>query len=547
MFFSDIYLHLDGDRMASVNRVIKEKSNFNINSYRKTADEIIHKRGPVLQYEIGETIALLGTINEKWRYMEMAGNINMLGVFRRVLNTESNDNVFDVISDYVLTHSFAELVPKLQLYYGGKTFLSRFSMKINFNSQDKFESTTKDMTISASYVFEFELNGHIIKGLWAEGVDVSLEEIQSFNYVEIQLEEVTQIRELLEGGPDYERNNLPSNLRRVVLSNYPQYVCPPALRRPQSAYTWQILEFLQQLRRQYGNVSLDVTIQTQLTTSAVAVIRIVLQQELTRSLFLVNVPKDTPMYMTCRVPSQLLLISEIVPVRSGGPLSQTEVDEFESNVTPNAMIGAAVIGGGLLSGLGQGLGSWGSAKLGQETKQMEINWLRERNNQDWQQRNLMQGDMFQHQLRIQQGAFGQDREMQARMFEQQYGMQNKAFKQQIQMQQQAQAYGGSQNLLDRQHQLAMQQNQINLTRDLVQLTSDADMRRASYAQNLAGFRTGGAVANLSYAGGRGGVGHPNAPTSNYHPPRTLGTQTESPTVFMTHPTRSVEGPSSSNY
>lgn len=350
--------------------------------------------------------------------------------------------------------------------------------------------------------------------------------------------EVNQITERIttQDYLNYSRYPLPSNIRRVVLGPLPQFVAAEAFRGSQSPYSDAFLNIVQQIKNEYGDVTVDLEVVDALQATHLLTVRVMVHDILSHSLVFTVVPVGAPLYATLRIPTALVVISEVRPSTLTSAIIPAEISQFEDNVVhPNAAAAAAMIGGGLLSGVGQGLGMWAQAKTNKEMKEMDINWMREKNNQDWSQRSMLQQSMF-----------GQESAMQGRYFQQQNLMQGAQFDQQLKLQQSNQNFTSELAAQERNQQLRLQQNQQQLARELVNLTSDADMRRASYAQSLAGYRTGGAVSGLNLAG-RGGLGHPNAPAAGYQPPRTTGTQTSTPKVFSTQPTINVTGPSSSFY
>lgn len=350
--------------------------------------------------------------------------------------------------------------------------------------------------------FEMMCSNYEIKIFMAKYDHTDNQLMSKFSELYYHMPEINQIQS--SAAPKF-NFNWPNTVRTVLINNTPEYAVSYAFRGRQGIYIESIKKLVTLLATEYGtNRYVDITLVNDITAEQLMIMRIHLTNDLLSTQFIVGTIPSMPLYATLRIPCDFVSISNISVSSVNQYLPKSNLTDFESNViVPNAGLALGMIGGGALSGIGQGIGAWAQAKYGLEMKNKEIDWWREKNTQDWTQRGVLQQDMFNFNKEYQGRQFKFSTDMQANQFWQERFLQN---------------------------------TQNNLTRELVGLESDEAIRRANNAQHLAGYRTGGAVAGLSKTTSRGGLGHPDAPKGAYLMPRSRSTQTDSPNVYRTVPT-----------
>nr|UXD80101.1 hypothetical protein [Lasius neglectus picorna-like virus 5] len=317
---------------------------------------------------------------------------------------------------------------------------------------------------------------------------------------------------------------LPSKTRQIVLNCERQYNCNEVEYVRQSYHGPFMLELISGLKEEFKSGMVEITMYNNFNANYPVTIRINLANKPDQTIVYAIVQDDNiPKYGTLRYPAEMLEIVSILAVNNNMYQQPLNTTDFISNVIiANAGMAAAMIGGGLLSGIGQGLGAYGQSQMTMEMQKKQLAWLREQQGSGQEFQRGMQGSMFDFQSSQQQKLLDFQFKQQAYTYQQQQLMQAQSFRQQDKY----------------------QLNQNQFTKELVESNTDADIRRAKNAQQLAGYRTDGAVYGLAQGTGRGGLGHPDAPVGATLMPRSVSTQTNSPNVYLTKPTGNYVGPMS---
>ncbi|APG79005.1 hypothetical protein 2 [Changjiang crawfish virus 6] len=319
--------------------------------------------------------------------------------------------------------------------------------------------------------------------------------------------------------------NLPKGVRQLVISVSPQYSVVETFRGRITSNTSTVHLLIKRLRQEFGSVTVEMIISNGFNGEPVIVVRCDLTEKDEECILFVRVKDKAPLYGTLRFPVQMLQVNSLQSVYSGNEQSFTDDDEFESNViVANAGMAAAAIGGGLLSGLGQGLGQFYQTKAQMQMQEKYLSWQQLRQQYDIDNQKYLQQSMFDFKAHQQQNEFQYGQSQQQRSIDWAREQQSASFSQQ--------------NLYQR--------NQNQFTKELVEANLDSDIRRARNAQQLAGYRTDATVSGISFVSGRGGLGHPDAPQGVSLPPRSASTQTNSPKVYLTRPTGYYTGPLSND-
>lgn len=343
----------------------------------------------------------------------------------------------------------------------------------------------------------------------------------------INIPEINQI----DSYADENLTNMPAGLRAVVISDAPQYSVKPTYRGRQSYNIATVRPFLTALSEAVTENIVDVYFKTYYKPSLVIVLRIDFGDRKPDNMVMyTRGPPDAPLYATLRFKPELLVVNQVIPASRGSSDYFYQPEEFESNIIANAGMAALLLGGGMLSGIGQGIGSYAEMKYRKEMQHDYFDFSRNMQGSDHDFRRNMQTDMYNWQSYLQDKNQNFQNTMQNQRFGFESNQLDRSLSQQI-------------NLQGRlfQQQNAYQQRQNEFTRSLVETNLDSDIRRARNAQQLAGYRTDATVAGLSYGYGRGGLGHPLAPQGASLPPRSVSTQTSTPKVNITHPTGNYSG------
>nr|UHK03204.1 MAG: hypothetical protein BWR99_gp2 [Hubei picorna-like virus 56] len=317
---------------------------------------------------------------------------------------------------------------------------------------------------------------------------------------------------------------LPTLTRQIVINSVKQYAVNKTLFGRQSLHGPYVYELIAGLKREYKSGLIELKLVNTFNGNFPIILRLDISNKVEETIIYAVVLDDSvPQFGTLRYPAETLEVYSVQQVNNSLYHEPLQSSDFISNViVANAAMAAAMIGGGLLSGLGQGFGAYGQSKALMEMQQKQLAWLREQqgSSQDFQRG--FQQSMFDFQSLQQQRAQDFQFKQQSYGYQQQQLLQSQAFRQQDKY----------------------QLNQNQFTKELVESNTDADIRKARYAQQLAGYRTDGAVYGLSQGTGRGGLGHPDAPIGATLMPRSVSTQTNSPNVYLTKPTGSYVGPMS---
>nr|QPD01779.1 hypothetical protein [Aphis citricidus picorna-like virus] len=307
--------------------------------------------------------------------------------------------------------------------------------------------------------------------------------------------------------------NFPSGIRQLVFSVTSQYAVNSTFRGRQTMNTPMVQLLINRLRTEYGAKTIEVVLSSAFNAEQIIVFRVDLSSRDDGTVLYVRIDDTAPLYATLRFPVQMLVVNSLQSVYSGNVQGMTKYDDFESNViVANAAFAAATIGGGVLSGLGQGLGQYAQTKAQLQMQDKYLAWQKYKQHYDYDNQKYLQQSMFDFKAHQQQNEFEYNAGAQMRNI----------------------AWAREQ-----------QTNQNQFTKELVETNLESDIRRARNAQQLAGYRTDATVSGLNFVSGRGGLGHPDAPRGMPLPPRSVSTQTNSPKVYLTRPTGYYTGPLSS--
>lgn len=332
---------------------------------------------------------------------------------------------------------------------------------------------------------------------------------------------INQIEKALNNTPPA---NLPKGIRQVVFSSCAQLSVNEPFRGRQTPHIAPIYLFISRLKRQYGSETVEIIFNSAFNGQQVIAARIDLSTAVENTFIYIKTVDEAPLYATLRFPSAMLELLSIQTVYKGTTQPFSDTDEFDSNVIiANAGMAAAYIGGGLLSGLGQGLGAYAQGKMQMQMQDKTLSWYEKKQMHDIDNQRYLQQSMFDWKSHMQDREFDYGNEQQRRQIDWQRSSQAALFSQQ--------------NLY--------QNTQNKFTKELVETNLDSDIRRARNAQQLSGYRTDATVSGLTNSG-RGGLGHPDAPRGATLPPRSASTQTNSPKVYTTRPTGFYTGPMSSD-
>lgn len=318
--------------------------------------------------------------------------------------------------------------------------------------------------------------------------------------------------------------NLPKGIRQLVFSSYEQLSVNAPFRGRMTPHIAPVFLFISRLKQQFGNETIELIFNSAFNGQQVISARIDLSSPVTSTFIYIKTKDTAPLYSTLRFPSAMLELLSIQSVYKGTTQAFSDTDEFESNViTANAGMAAAMIGGGLLSGLGQGISGYAQGKMQMQMQDKMLSWYEKKQRYDFDNQRYLQQSMFDWKSNMQGREFNYGNEQQKRQIDWQRSNQSAAFSQQ--------------NLY--------QNTQNKFTKELVETNLESDLRRARTAQQLSGYRTDATVSGLSNSG-RGGLGHPDAPRGAMLPPRSASTQTNSPRVYTTRPTGFYTGPMSND-
>ncbi|MGO0417098.1 hypothetical protein [Escherichia coli] len=332
---------------------------------------------------------------------------------------------------------------------------------------------------------------------------------------------INQIEKALNNTPPA---NLPKGIRQVVFSSYAQLSVNSPFRGRQTPHIAPVYLFISRLKQQYGPETVEIIFNSAFNGQQVIAARIDLSTAVENTFIYIKTNDEAPLYSTLRFPSAMLELLSVQTVYKGTAQAFSDTDEFDSNViVANAGMAAAYIGGGLLSGLGQGLGAYAQGKMQMQMQDRTLSWYEKKQMHDIDNQRYLQQSMFDWKSHMQDREFDYGNEQQKRQIDWQRSSQAALFSQQ--------------NLY--------QNTQNKFTKELVEANLDSDIRRARNAQQLSGYRTDATVSGLTNSG-RGGLGHPDAPRGATLPPRSASTQTNSPKVYTTRPTGFYTGPMSSN-
>lgn len=296
--------------------------------------------------------------------------------------------------------------------------------------------------------------------------------------------------------------NLPNNYRNLVITKQLMHPVAPGYNSYSmfmNSFTLQVLRNL--LDEVEQPLTLDLVIYHSLTTQVLFTMRILRSYSEWTTNYIVNVGDSSLKYATLKSPPELMYIGDVKIVTPSQYLPVMDVSDLADNVVyPNAGMALGMIGGSAISGIGAGISGYFQYRGNKEMT--ELNWQKklELESMNWKQRQGMQNQTFDFQKSMQGNQFDFSKMMQAKQFEQQNLMQS---------------YNWDNSFL-------YQQRNQDFAREM-----------AGYNQNLAGYRTGGAVAGVN---------------TRYHPRTQSGTQTttnDSGRVISTDPSRWGQGPRSS--
>lgn len=526
------YLHLDGDNIADLQAMISVNS-VNLKTQYKYYGSDLCKANPddhfnytsdhnILCYYPDKSLLIFyQTCDKLFDALADRAFTNVGEKFRNIPQAIFNNATFDSDTDYIQE-------------WWDITHLNKLFVKENISSTiiNSTGKTNVDFVPTRFDVYYFLKDGvkyfMIYIDLPAQhNIILSSDAAQ----IIINVPEINQISEYA----DDSLTNMPAGMRAVVISDSPQYSVNSTYRGRQSYNLATVRPFLKALSESVTEGIVDVYLKTIYKPSIIIVMRIDFGDRNPDNMVLyTHGPTKAPLYATLRFRPEMLVINQIIPATRGIGDYFYEPDEFESNIIPNAGMAAMLIGGGLLSGVGQGLGSYAEMKFKKEMQHDHFDFAREMQGSEFNFRRNFQNDMFNWQSYLQD----KNQNFQSTMQNQRFGFESnqldRSLNQQI-------------NLQGRlfQQQNAYQDVQNKFTRSLVETNLDSDIRRARNAQQLAGYRTDATVSGLSMGYGRGGLGHPLAPQGASLPPRSVSTQTSTPKVYITHPTGNYSGSSES--
>lgn len=210
---------------------------------------------------------------------------------------------------------------------------------------------------------------------------------------------------ILNGIPSY----LPANMRAITLNDNGIYPVASGVKGQTRFQSPSVVNVLRKLYEEFGQ-GFDIAIRTFYTNYAVMYIRFLPSEPFSSSQLYIRVPSDyKDMYAVLTIDVESLIIDGIYP--SGLNLLTSDVAQFTTdtieNVTANAAIAGAMIGGSVIEGIGKGVQAYAQYKQWQE----QLAWYKE------SQQNLM---TFSREYQGKQ--YAQQRTMAAAQYEQQRNM-----------------------------------------------------------------------------------------------------------------------------
>lgn len=517
-----IYVHIEGDKLTDL---IFQNSLTNIPNYSTIS---------LLQHEISSTES-----NYTFQFCSAgyASYYQLDSYF--VVFQSSSGNFLPLIKDYTSSSEYANIQRAIYDWYNPgydeDGYCTFFKVdQINKMFVEKPVSCVAHTSLSGSkadWVFlpeSFEVIEFVKDRVKFRVTKLSLpnnvDRQMSFkNLISLDLNypSINQIEKALNDNPPA---NLPQGIRQIVFSSYPQLSVNTPFRGRQTPHIAPIFLFISRLKQQYGSETVEIVFNSAFNGQQVITARIDLSTAVENTFVYIKTANDAPLYSTLRFPSAMLELLSVQTVYNGTTQAFSDVNEFDSNViVANAGAAAAFIGGGLLSGLGQGLGAYAQGKMQMQMQDKTLSWYERKQRHDIDNQRYLQQSMFDWKSHMQEREFDYGNEQQRRQIDWQRSSQAALFSQQ--------------NLY--------QDTQNKFTKELVETNLDSDIRRARNAQQLSGYRTDATVSGLSNSG-RGGLGHPDAPRGAVLPPRSASTQTNSPRVYTTRPTGFYTGPMSND-
>lgn len=517
-----IYVHIEGDKLTDL---IFQNALTNIPDYSTIS---------LFQHEISST-----ETNYTFQFCSIGyASYYQLSSYFVVFQSNSN-NFLPLIKNYTSSSEYANVARTIYDWYSPEysedDYCIAFEVdQVNKMFVEKPVSCVAHTTMSGSKsewifvpemfeVIEFvkdRVKFRITKLRLPDNVDRKMS-FKNLKTLDINYPPINQIEKAITDNP---LANLPQGIRQIVFSSYPQLSVNSPFRGRQTPQIAPIFLFISRLKRQYGSETVEIIFNSAFNGQQVIAARIDLSTAVENTFIYIKTVDDAPLYSTLRFPSAMLELLSVQTVYNGNTQAFSDVDEFDSNVIiANAGAAAAFIGGGLLSGLGQGLGAYAQGKMQMQMQDKTLSWYEKKQRDDIDNQRYLQQSMFDWKSHMQERDFDYGNEQQRRQIDWQRNSQAALFQQQ--------------NLY--------QDTQNKFTKELVETNLDSDIRRARNAQQLSGYRTDATVSGLTNSG-RGGLGHPDAPRGATLPPRSVSTQTNSPKVYTTRPTGFYTGPMSSD-
>lgn len=520
-----IYVHIEGDKLTDL---LFQNSLIDIPNFSTIS---------LFQYEISST---------EYGYTFQFCTVGYAAYYQNsshfVLFQSNSDNFLPLIKNYKSAGEYANIERTMYDWYNPTYEESDYCIFYKVDQINKmyvekpvtcvaYTSLAEDQSPKSEWVFtpesfeviEFvkdKVKFRITKLLLPNNKDREMS-FKNLKSIDINFPPINQIEKALN---NIVPSNLPKNLRQLVFSSYSQLSVNKPFRGRQTPHIAPIYLFISRLKRQYGPETVEIIFNSAFNGQQVIAARIDLDTAVENTFIYIKAVDDAPLYSTLRFPSAMLELLSIQTVYKGTTQPFSDTDEFDSNVIiANAGLAAAYIGGGLLSGLGQGLGAYAQGKMQMQMQDKTLSWYEKKQMHDIDNQRYLQQSMFDWKSHMQNREFDYGNEQQRRQIDWQRSSQAALFSQQ--------------NLY--------QNTQNKFTKELVETNLDSDIRRARNAQQLSGYRTDATVSGLTNSG-RGGLGHPDAPRGIILPPRSASTQTNSPRVYTTRPTGFYTGPMSSN-
>lgn len=168
---------------------------------------------------------------------------------------------------------------------------------------------------------------------------------------------------------------LPANMRAITFNDTPVYPVTQGIRGQTRYQSPSTVNVLRKLYEEIGD-GFDIAIRTFYTNYAVFYVRFLPSTPFSSSQLYIRVPQDyKEMYAVLTVDVESLVIDGIYP--SGLNLLTSDTTQFTTNtiekVTANAAMLGAIIGGNIISGIGNGVQAYANYKQWQE----QLGWYKE--------------------------------------------------------------------------------------------------------------------------------------------------------------------------